>query len=346
MAITKIQLSNITIFKDVEMEFIDGINIFMGENGVGKTHVMKMLYSACQAVRRDVSFPNKVIRVFRPDDFNIRRLVSRKGRGQTGKGVTTAHVKVFSDTSSISMSFTNATNKWDATVENEDVWEKQLADLTSTYIPAKEILSNSWNLMHASAQGNVNFDDTYLDIISAAMVDISAGRDSDTRRKYLNILQKITNGKVTLSDENFYLKPGNNAKLEFNLVAEGMRKIALLWQLIKNGTLEKGSILFWDEPEANINPRYIPALAEMLLALQRNHVQVFVATHDYFLAKYFEVKRMKDDKILYHSLYFADSKKNAVNCEVSTSFRDLEHNPIMETFLALYDEEVVKAMKK
>lgn len=102
--------------------------------------------------------------------------------------------------------------------------------------------------------GNVEFDDTYLDIIAAAKIDISRGVDSAVRKKYLEILQKISNGKVTLQDDRFYLKPGTQAKLEFNLVAEGLRKIALLWQLIKNGTLEKGSVLFWDEPEANINP--------------------------------------------------------------------------------------------
>lgn len=49
--------------------------------------------------------------------------------------------------------------------------------------------------------------------------------------------------------DEFYLKSGNS-KQEFNLVAEGIRKMALLWQLVKNGTLEKGSVLFWDEPEA------------------------------------------------------------------------------------------------
>ena len=52
--------------------------------------------------------------------------------------------------------------------------------------------------------------------------------------------------------DEFYLKSGNS-KQEFNLVAEGIRKMALLWQLVKNGTLEKGSVLFWDEPEANVN---------------------------------------------------------------------------------------------
>ena len=48
---------------------------------------------------------------------------------------------------------------------------------------------------------------------------------------------------------------------------KGLRKIALLWQLIKNGTLEKGLVLFWEEPEANINSKYILVLAELKVRL-------------------------------------------------------------------------------
>ena len=71
--------------------------------------------------------------------------------------------------------------------------------------------------------------------------------------------------------------------------------------------LEKGAVLFWDEPEANLNPKYIPVVAEMLLELQRNGVQVFVSTHDYFLTKYLEIKRTANDEILYHSLYWQNA---------------------------------------
>ena len=108
---------------------------------------------------------------------------------------------------------------------------------------------------------------------------------------------------MTVQQEHFYLKPGNQAKLEFNLVAEGLRKIALLWQLIKNGTLEKGAVLFWDEPEANINPKFIPELVKILLMLQEDGVQVFVSTHDYFLAKYFDVLKGTKDDVHYYSFY-------------------------------------------
>ena len=100
-----------------------------------------------------------------------------------------------------------------------------MSDLTSVFIPAKEILSNAWNLDAAVKMGNVEFDDTYLDIIAAAKIDISRGVDSTARKKYLETLQKISNGKVTVHDDRFYLKPGTQAKLEFNLVAEGLRRV-------------------------------------------------------------------------------------------------------------------------
>ena len=140
-----------------------------------------------------------------------------------------------------------------------------------------------------------------------------------------------------MHEDRFYLKPGTQAKLEFNLVAEGLRKIALLWQLIKNGTLEKGSVLFWDEPEANINPKYIPVLAELLIMLETEGVQIFVSTHDYFLSKYIEVKRRQDSKLQYISLY--KNENNKVLCEIAPEFELLEHNAIMQEFDAMYDRE-------
>ena len=39
-------------------------------------------------------------------------------------------------------------------------------------------------------------------------------------------------------------------KVDFSLEAEGLRKLGLIWKLIRNGLLEKGTVLLWDEPEA------------------------------------------------------------------------------------------------
>ena len=337
MPITKIELDNITVFDQLNIDFSSGINVLIGENGMGKTHIMKLIYAACKSAKSDALFSHKTVMVFRPDGSNIGRLVNRSKDSNN-----TANVKVYSDVANIGMTFTNQSRKWEAKITGSRGWEKQ-TELNSIFIPAKDILSHAWNLPSAVAVGNVEFDDTYLDIIHAASVNVAKGNDSKERKQYLDLLQQISNGKVVIEKEHFYLKPGNQARLEFNLVAEGLRKTALLWQLIKNGTLESGSVLFWDEPEANLNPKHIPTIVDMLLLLQREGVQIFVSTHDYFLAKYFDVRKQESDQVMYHSLYKNSEKKVVV--EQNPHFKDLENNTILDTFLKLYREEMRKAME-
>jgi len=122
--------------------------------------------------------------------------------------------------------------------------------------------------------------------------------------------------------------------------AEGYRKLGLLWKLIENKHIDEGTVLFWDEPEANINPQLIPDLVEILLELSRNGVQIFIASHDYFLPKYFEVLAKEEDSVAFHSLYKTDNE--GVKCESSTNFESLKTNPINATLDKLIDKMISK----
>lgn len=124
--------------------------------------------------------------------------------------------------------------------------------------------------------------------------------------------------------------------------AEGVRKIGLLWGLIRNGLMEEHSVLFWDESEANINPKFIPDLAEILIELQKSGVQIFVTTHDYIFSKYLDVKCSEDDEIMYFSLYKTD---DGVKYENTVKLGDLKNNEIRDTFIQLYEDEIEKAME-
>lgn len=343
MSIRKVSLKNITVFDTLDLKFSSGINIFIGPNGVGKTHLLKILYSACRAADPKVSFSNKIVRCFAPDDHRISRLVrSKQGNNDASICVFSKEAGKEGKLQKISASFSRKTSKWDAVIVGENGWEKQRGDLSSIFIPAKEILSHSYNLNAAVEMNNVSFDDTYLDVINAAKIAISPGKNAAVKQTLLNQIEKIIEGKVFFDEkrDEFYLKRGNT-KVEFNLVAEGIRKIALLWQLVKNGILVDGSVLFWDEPEANINPIHIPILAEMLINLQQNGVQIFISTHDYFLSKYFEVKRDKSDHIMYHSFFY---ENGCVDVESNQHFKQLNHNSILDTFINLYQEEMDKVM--
>ncbi len=338
MIIKKIKLENYTVFEDHQMEFCPGINIFIGENGTGKTHLLKVLYSACQSASKKISFSQKLVATMLPDDYRIARLITRKPGNRRGLIRVTAGEREDNQDRILSASFHGKTKKWGAEVSGEGGWEQSFAGVSSIFIPAKEILSHSYNLNAASGMDNVRFDDTYLDIINAAKVDISVGRNSASKAAMLKAVERMTHGTVGYNPkrDEFYLKSGNSSQ-EFNLVAEGIRKMALLWQLVKNGTLEKGSVLFWDEPETNINPTYIPIIVEILLELQRKGVQIFVSTHDYMLASYFEVKKEQGDRVLYHSLSHNDIADGIAYVK-SERFADLKNNSIISAFDTLLNE--------
>ncbi len=45
--ITNIRLENFTAFARLDQPFSAGVNVIIGANGTGKTHLLKVLYSAC-----------------------------------------------------------------------------------------------------------------------------------------------------------------------------------------------------------------------------------------------------------------------------------------------------------
>lgn len=83
-----------------------------------------------------------------------------------------------------------------------------------------------------------------------------------------------------------------------HLVAEGIRKLAMIARLISTGSLLEKGYLFWDEPEANLNPKVIKQVACTILHLVQNGIQVFVATHSLFLMREIHILQMKSEERL------------------------------------------------
>lgn len=45
MQVKEISIDNFTVFEKIKIDFSKGINILIGENGTGKTHLMKIMYA-------------------------------------------------------------------------------------------------------------------------------------------------------------------------------------------------------------------------------------------------------------------------------------------------------------
>ena len=42
MPLKKLEMDNFTVFEQMTIPFCKGLNVLVGENGVGKTHIMKV----------------------------------------------------------------------------------------------------------------------------------------------------------------------------------------------------------------------------------------------------------------------------------------------------------------
>lgn len=331
MAISKIKLERFTAFEKLALDFSPGINVLIGANGTGKTHLMKIVYSACDISKTKADFAEKLVRVFLPSGRAIGRLVKRQ------KSSTRCAAEIFRDHLKLRVSFSNHTTAVDrATVTGSKEW--CVDEIESVYIPVKEMLSNAPGFRSLYSQREIHVEEVYSDIIDRANRPPLRGPIESERKKLMSDLQKTMEGKVKIKNEEFFLR-NKQGNLEFTLLAEGIRKLGLLWLLIQNGTLLRGSVLFWDEPETNLNPKLFGPLIQILLRLQRVGVQIFLATHDYVILKELDLRKQKRDNVMFHSL-FRDKVSGQINYYSTEEYLQIHPNAIQDTFLDLFDRDV------
>lgn len=334
--ITKFKAQNFTAFENIDIDFAKGINIFIGKNGTGKTHIMKVAYAVCCLIdsREPKTLVQKIDALFLPQ--RIGRLVSRIQGRSTGSfevyRETTSH-----NTKKIKLELTT-NNK--TKVSSLSTWQEDKR-FQAIYIPVKDMLANAPGFRSLYNNKYLHVEEIYADIIDKALLPAPRGKASKERKELINTLAEALDGKVVEENEAFFLKNASG-KLEFTLLAEGYRKLGLLYKLIQNESLANGSVLFWDEPEANLNPALTKVVVNILLKLSQMGTQIFIATHNYSLLKNFELEASDDTSIHYHSFYHNESGKIAHT--YSNKLEEVEHNAVDQAYTELLDRSITKKM--
>lgn len=290
-----LELRNFTAFEEADMKFASGLNVVVGENGTGKTHILKVAYSAIYVsakgkkesgsvnptkVHLQGAVADKLNAVFRPDELG--RLTSRDRIGRQRCEVSCRFSNAKQD---LSFSF-NTTSKKEVVVTNTpSVWGEKLP----VYLPTRELLTIYPGFVSLYETTHLPFEETWRDTCILLGAPLAKGTRLKRIKELLIPLEEAMGGKVELDKAGrFYLNIAG-LSMEMHLVAEGLRKLAMIARLIAAGSLLDKGFLFWDEPDSNLNPKIIKLIARTILHLCKSGIQVFVATHSLFLLRELDI---------------------------------------------------------
>lgn len=324
-------LSNFTCFSDLEVNFSDGINVIIGENGLGKTHLLKISLSMASSNNQDIfsSTPKSNLLLFsqfsEPSLTPIQDQASHEfyayifginNRAQLGK---------------------NNQSDW-KTVLTHQLDDKQ----NLLFIPVNEMLSWYKGFIPAFENRESSIDYAYY-LLARNLAPLPLKGDKLKEQK--NLIQDLESElgfKVIRRNDEFFIAFAQDQVHNSKLVANGINKLAQLIYLIMNGSLTKTSVIFWDEPEAGLNPKYIVLVAKFLQTLAKAGCQIFVATHDYLLSHTLslasEYRDLEPDtpSIRFHSLY---KTSDGTQIESADTLPEIQHNSILDEYSRFYKTE-------
>jgi AAA15 family ATPase/GTPase len=351
-----VEIKDFLVFKgEFVCDFCPGVNVLIGANATGKTTLLKCLYGATDTIRYKTSryFDSPGFADSKDDThigviYGMTHEKFNESKSMNNYPPVTVLMSQSEEWSKIDSDFYSKIDEIASHSEkgkrlNEEYMSDPLTfniNKKSVMIPATEMLSHSRGLLALYYERKMPFDQTQIDILAKAQFP-ETREIKPNAAKTLEKIKTIIGGGVIYENDIFYTQKENGEKVSFSLEASGYKKFGLLWKLLRNGLLEKGSILLWDEPENSLNPELIPQLVDVLLELQRGGVQIFVATHSEILARYFDANRKNGDSVMFFSLH-KDGEQ--IRANKSERFDLVEPNKLTDARVAVYHKELEKGL--
>ena len=336
----RLHVRNFTVFEEAEFEFSPGLNVVVGTNGTGKSHVLKLGYAVESARARVQATSSQITdssisvfawaaslsslsKIFQTDyTGNLIRHGVANGRADVNAGFgagSTGNLwfeimpkdEITSQPSSIRINEAGAPLLTTKTITDP------------VFIPAKEMLTMMPDIVGLSENYDL-IDATYTSL--AKKLTIRPLSKLPSAAEYaVDVLSKLMKGSIQSENGRFYLYPVDGGRYEISMIAEGFRKLATLAYLLSNGSLAKVNTLFWDEPEANLNPALLREIVSLLVKLVKQGFQIVLATHSVFLLKeiHIQSRREKLGQLAYFGLYTSPNGDTKV--ETTHDFELLQH---------------------
>jgi energy-coupling factor transporter ATP-binding protein EcfA2 len=345
MPFSRLHVKNFTVFEDLKLELVDGINVFVGENGTGKTHLLKLMLVAHRVLERrfrhgrgetshSAGFVgDRLAGVFRVDDDYS--LLSRNK-----KTLASVELSYRKPAATLTLKILPVDGLY-----VDDPAEK-IARHRAIFIPARECVSLANDGFAGLFKRFPLLDETVAEICTDLQVPQAKGGPLPSPfAKAAASVEAATGGRIVFRGGQFHWL-GGKRRLRIHQAADGHRRLGEIARLVRNESIVPGGLLLWDEPEANLNPVLLRAAIDLLRALAGGGVQIVLATHSYLLTQALsllgEFPKPGDPKMRFFGLN-RRSATEAVECKSADSVGELADNPILREYAHQYDLDVAAA---
>ncbi len=292
--IRKLVVEGTTVFPQQEsFSFVPGINIIVGGNDSGKSHLMKLCYTIAKwgggGSRKElpeVWAEEKRLRRDLLRVFGVHDLTGLTARNR-GNGTAMLHASLEGEKAPLGtaeLAFSFRAGQEEAGLHIDTLPQRFLQE-NAIFISPREVLSIYPCYMQAGKRYPELLDSASWELCRALEEEPANCRPSESLQYVIRQIETLLSGRLQRLNGRFYLQRKGQEPLELNLVAEGFKRIGTLGLLVGNGSIRRGTSLFWDEPEMNLNTTHLPLLVRVLMGLCRSGVQLMLTTHSLFLLR-------------------------------------------------------------
>lgn len=334
--IASVSLNEYGMIPSFDCQSFSNINLVIGENGTGKTFLLKALYSATRAMEEykrgdDIKTINEVLAEKLRWTFQVDKLGDMVTRSSNESLIF--EMKLGTDQIGYQFSSSATSKVVTATAPSGK------RETNSIFIPAKEVLSlYSIILKSREVDKSFGFDDTYYDLVKALRISPKKGKNYTAFSNSQKLLNSVIDGKVEYDETSgkWFYKNNRSQKFSIGATSEGVKKISIMDRLLSNGYLDNQSIIFIDEIESALHPTAICQFLDMVAKIATDmDLQFFISSHSYFVIKKLALIA-KTNPGLVTCISLSKDKKPAVH-DLSEGMPD---NSIIDASIALYEEEV------
>ncbi len=339
-------LENMAAFQKLQWQPDEHLNLIIGENDSGKTHLLKLLYGIArsledyqkrknsdQSLRWAEVLAEKLRWTFQPPALKLGQLVHK------GKSQLSVNAQLADNSINLSFSFGDKTTRQIRQFTPKVLETNTL--IRALFLPPKEILTVMDAIEATRSQLEIiGFDDTYIDLIRTLRLPESQGKLHPDLKKAVALLdEQMGNGQIDIEKNEWVFKRADMNKYAMSQTAEGFKKIGILNRLLKNRMLKPGSILLVDEPEVNLHPKAVVALVDIFFQIAQSGIQIYIATHSYFVLRRFEWLARKYNKSIGLCSLFRHPK-NGVVAQFDNLREGMPANSIIDVSIELYEQNV------